>query len=319
MKIAILDDYQNVALEMADWTALTSRAEITVFNDHLVDVEALIERLAPFDIICVMRERTPLPREVLQRLPRLRLIASTGPRNTSIDMTAAKELGIEVTGTGYESTPTIEHTWALILASARSIVRENEALRDGLWQTSIGEELRSKTLGILGLGNIGREVARIGRAFGMKVIAWSEHLTQENAEAAGAKLVSKEELFRQADILTVHLVLSPRTKGLVGANELGLMKPTARLVNTSRGPIVDEAALIKAIRSLAIAGAGIDVFGVEPLPPEHPFRGMTNILATPHIGYVTDSLYRTFFGDVVKSITAWLDRQAAVARQVKTT
>src|SRR5262245_60957119 len=257
-----------------------------------------------------MPERTPLPREVLQRLTRLKLIASTGPRNASIDTSAAKELGIAVTATGYKSTSTIELTWALILASARFIVRENEALRDGLWQTSIGEELSGKTLGVLGLGNIGGRVAQIGLAFGMNVIAWSQNLTSEIAKAAGAKLVSKDELFHEADILTIHLVLSARTKGLVGPAELALMKPTARLINTSRGPIVDEPSLIKALRSHAIAGAAIDVFDLEPLPPQHPFRSTENLLATPHIGYVTDSLYRTFYGDVVRSITTWLYKRA---------
>ena len=313
MRIAIVDDYQNVSLKMADWTALAGKADITVFNDHVAAPEALVERLAPFDILCVMRERTPLSREVLQRLPRLKLIASTGPRNASVDTTAAKELGITVTATGYESTPTIELTWALILASVRFVVDENQAIRDGLWQTSIGEELKGKTLGILGLGNIGRQVARIGLAFGMKVIAWSQNMTREIAEAAGATLVSKEELFRQADIVTIHLILSARTTGLVGTAELALMKPTARLVNTSRGPIVDEPSLIEALRSHSIAGAAIDVFDIEPLPPHHPFRTMANVLATPHIGYVGENLYRTFYGDVVKSISAWLEKHAAGA------
>ena len=315
IRIAILDDYQNVALKMADWSALATRADIAVFNDHIADPEALVERLTPFDVVCVMRERTPLPREVLQRLPQLKLIASTGPRNASIDSSAAKELGIAVTATGYKSTPTIELTWALILASVRSIVRENERVRDGLWQKSIGEELSGKTLGVLGLGNIGGQVAHIGVAFGMNVIAWSQNMTPEITKAAGAKLVSKDELFREADILTIHLVLSARTKGLVGAAELALMKPSARLINTSRGPIVDEPSLIKALRSRAIAGAAIDVFHQEPLPPQHPFRSMDNVLATPHIGYVTDSLYRTFYGDVVKSITTWLDEQAGATNQ----
>ena len=315
IRIAILDDYQNVALKMADWSALATRADIAVFNDHIADPEALVERLTPFDVVCVMRERTPLPREVLQRLPQLKLIASTGPRNASIDSSAAKELGIAVTATGYKSTPTIELTWALILASVRFIVRENEALRDGLWQKSIGEELSGKTLGVLGLGNIGGQVAHIGVAFGMNVIAWSQNMTPEIAKAAGAKLVSKDELFREADIFTIHLVLSARTRGLVGAAELALMKPSARLINTSRGPIVDEPSLIKALRSRAIAGAAIDVFHQEPLPPQHPFRSMDNVLATPHIGYVTDSLYRTFYGDVVKSITTWLDEQAGATNQ----
>src|SRR5262245_31194530 len=310
IRIANLDDYQGVALKMADWSALAARADIAVFEDHIADPEALVERLAPFDIICVMRERTPLPREVLRRLPRLKLIASTGPRNASIDTSFAKELGIAVTATGYKPTATIELTWALILASVRFIVRENEAVRDGLWQKSIGEELSGKTLGVLGLGNIGGQVARIGLAFGMNVIAWSQNMTPEIAKAAGAKLVSKEELFREADILTIHLILSARTKGLVEAADLALMKPTARLVNTSRGPILDEPSLIKALRSHAIAGAAIDVFDQEPLPSQHPFRSMDNVLATPHIGYVADDLYRTFYGDVVKSITTWLDERA---------
>lgn len=310
MKVAILDDYQSVALRMADWSAVAAKAEITVFTDHLADPQAVVERLASFEVVCVMRERTPLPRDVLQRLPRLKLIASTGPRNASIDVKAAAELGITVTATGYRSTPTIEFTWALILASVRPIVKENEALRQGRWQTSLGEELGGKTLGVLGLGNIGSQVARIGRAFGMDVIAWSQNMTPEIAEAAGAKLVSKEELFRRADIVTIHLVLSRRTRGLVGAAELGLMKPTARLINTSRGPIVDEASLIHVLRSRAIAAAAIDVFNEEPLPPEHPFRTLDNVLATPHIGYVTEDLYRTFYGDVASTISEWLDKNA---------
>ena len=310
MKIAILDDYQNVALTMADWSALSGRAQITVFNDHLADPSALVERLLPFDIVCVMRERTPLPREVLERLPRLKLIASTGSRNPSIDMEAAKELGITVTATGYSSSPTIELTWALLLASVRGIVQENNSIRDGDWQKSVGQDLKGTTLGVVGLGNIGRQVARIGLAFGMKIIAWSENMTPEIAEAVGAALVSKNELFRQADIVTIHVVLSERTKGLVGAAELGLMKPTSRLINTSRGPIVDEGSLIQALWSHAIAGAAIDAFDQEPLPAEHPFRSMDNVLATPHIGYVAEGLYRTFYGDAVAGITAWLDRRA---------
>ena len=225
-------------------------------------------------------------------------------------MAAAKELGIAVTATDYRSTPTIELTWALILASVRPVIRENEAVRDGRWQTSIGEELSGKILGVLGLGNIGAAVARIGLAFGMKIIAWSQNMTPEKAETAGATLVSKDELFRQADIVTIHLILSGRTRGLVGAAELALMKPTSRLINTSRGPIVDEASLVKALRSHVLAGAAIDVFDQEPLPSQHPFRAMDNVLATPHVGYVTENLYRTFYGDAVTSITAWLDKQA---------
>jgi phosphoglycerate dehydrogenase-like enzyme len=309
MKIAILDDYQNVALKMADWSAFPERAEITVFNDNVADTSALVEMLLPFDVVCVMRERTPLPREVLHHLPRLKLIASTGSRNASIDMGAAKELGITVTATGYRSSPTIELTWALILASLRGIVHENNSIRNGGWQKSVGQDLSGKLLGVVGLGNIGGQVARIGLAFGMKIIAWSENLTPEIAEAAGARLVSKDELFRQADIVTIHLILSGRTKGLVGAAELALMKPTSRLINTSRGPIVDKLSLIKALQSHAIAGAAIDVFDEEPLAAEHPFRSMDNVLATPHIGYVTEGLYRTFYEDTVANITAWLNKQ----------
>jgi len=309
MKIAILDDYQDAALEMADWSTLTRRAEITVFNDHIADQSALVERLLPFDVVCVMRERTPLPREILQRLPKLKLIASTGSRNASIDMEAAKELGITVAATGYRSSPTIEMTWALILASLRRIVHENNSIRNGGWQESVGQDLSGKILGVVGLGNIGGQVARIGLAFGMEIIAWSQNMTPEIAEAAGARLVSKDELFRRADIVTIHLILSGRTKGLVGAAELGLMKPTSRLINTSRGPIVDEPSLIKTLESHAIAGAAIDVFEEEPLPAQHPFRSLDNVLATPHIGYVSEGLYRTFYGDSLANITAWLDRQ----------
>jgi phosphoglycerate dehydrogenase-like enzyme len=311
MKVAILDDYQDVALRLADWSAVARRAEITVFNDHVVDSAALVARLRPFDAVCVMRERTPLSREILQQLPRLKLIASTGPRNASIDMQAAAERGIQVTATGYESTPTIELNWALILASARHLAREAGAVRNGGWQTSIGANLRGKCLGVLGLGNIGKEVARIGLAFGMTVIAWSQNLTAEIASSAGVALVAKDVLFHQADIVTIHLVLSRRTTGLVGATELALMKPTARLINTSRGPIVDQAALIEALQAHRVAGAALDVFDAEPLPVDHPFRRLDNVLATPHIGYVTEELYRTFFGDAAASIAAWLNTNAA--------
>jgi phosphoglycerate dehydrogenase-like enzyme len=311
MKVAILDDYQDVALRLADWSAVRRRAEITVFNDHLADPAAVVERLRPFDVVCVMRERTPLSRDILQQLPRLKLIASTGPRNAAIDMRAAAERGIVVTATGYESTPTIELSWALILASARHLAREAASVRDGGWQTRIGTNLRGKCLGVVGLGNIGKEVARIALAFGMTVIAWSQNLTGEIASAAGATLVDKDALFRQADIVTIHLILSRRTSGLVGAAELALMKPTAWLVNTSRGPIVDEAALIEALQARRIAGAALDVFEIEPLPADHPFRRLDNVLATPHIGYVTEELYRTFYGDAAASIAAWLESNAA--------
>jgi phosphoglycerate dehydrogenase-like enzyme len=311
MKVAILDDYQDVALRLADWSAVRRRAEITVFNDHLADPAAVVERLRPFEVVCVMRERTPLSRDILQQLPRLKLIASTGPRNAAIDMRAAAERGIVVTATGYESTPAIELSWALILASARHLAREAASVRQGGWQTGVGANLRGKCLGVMGLGNIGKEVARIALAFGMTVIAWSQNLTSEIASAAGATLVDKDALFRQADIVSIHLILSRRTSGVVGAAELALMKPTAWLINTSRGPIVDQAALIEALQARRIAGAALDVFDVEPLPADHPFRRLDNVLATPHIGYVTEELYRTFYGDAAASIAAWLESNAA--------
>ena len=306
-KIAVLDDYQNVALESADWSVLRDRAEIIVFQNHLTDLAAVIERLLPFDLVCLMRERTPLPRSVIERLPNLKLIASTGAGNASIDLTAAGDHGIAVVHTGYRSDPTIELTWALILASARHLMTESNSVRSGGWQQTVGTDLRGKTLGVLGLGRIGSRVARLGSAFGMNLIAWSQNLTPEAAKAAGASLVSKDQLFERADILTIHLVLSSRTRGLVGAAELEKMKPTARLINTSRGPIVEEQALIRALEDEQIAGAAIDVFDSEPLPPDHPFRTLDNVLATPHIGYVTRDLYKTFYEDTVSSIRNWLD------------
>jgi phosphoglycerate dehydrogenase-like enzyme len=309
IRIAILDDYQNVSLEMADWSTLAGRAVITVFSDHLSHFDAVVDRLLPFDVVCVMRERTPLPRSVIERLPRLKLIASTGTRNAAIDVDAAAERGIMVAHTGYDARSTIEMTWALILASARQVALENAHLRAGGWQLTVGDSLHGKTLGVLGLGNIGSEVARIGLAFGMEVTAWSQNLTAEKARACGARPVSKEELFHGADILTIHLVLSQRTKGLVGAAELQAMKPTARLINTSRGPIVDEPALIDVLRERRIAGAALDVFDTEPLPAGHAFRSLDYVLSTPHIGYVARDLYRTFYGDTVKNITRWLDQQ----------
>jgi phosphoglycerate dehydrogenase-like enzyme len=310
-KIAVLDDYQNVALSLADWTALDARASVTVFNDHLSDPDAVVERLRPFDVVCVMRERTPMTRAIIERLPKLRLLASTGGRNASIDLKAAEERGVQVVHTGYASAPTIELTWALILGGARNLVGENASLRSGGWQISVGDDMAGRTLGLLGLGNVGGAVARIGAAFGMKVIAWSQNLTKERAVEVGATLVSKDELFQEADVVSIHLVLSGRTRGLVGAPELALMKPTARLVNTSRGPIVVEADLIAALKDKKISGAAIDVFDQEPLPLEHPFRSLPNLLATPHIGYVSRGLYERFYQDTVANIRRWLDGQAA--------
>jgi phosphoglycerate dehydrogenase-like enzyme len=307
MRVAILDDYQGVALQLADWSRVRHSAEITVFNDHIADPSAVVERLRPFDVICVMRERTPLPREILQQLPALKLIASTGLRNASIDIKAAAALGIAVTATGYDSTATVEFSWSLIMASMRGIDREAASFRAGGWQVGLGSNLRGKSLGVVGLGNIGKEIARIGLAFGMKVIAWSENRNDEKASTAGAICVDKQTLFREADVVTVHLVLSGRTRGLIGRPEFALMKPKARFVNTSRGPIVDEEALVEALRERRIAGAALDVFDVEPLRADHPFRKLDNVLATPHIGYVTEDLYRTFYGDAAASIAQWLE------------
>jgi phosphoglycerate dehydrogenase-like enzyme len=314
-KIAILDDYQRVALSLADWSAVASRADITVFTDHVDGRDQVAKRLEPFDVVCVMRERTPLPRAVIERLPRLKLIASTGSMNSSIDLVAAQEHGIRVTHSGYRATPTIELTWALILASSRHLIEEAHSIRAGAWQTTVGQELAGRVLGVLGLGNIGHEVARIARAFGMKVIAWSQNLDRSRAAATGATWVSKDELFRQADILTIHLVLSNRTRGLVGAPELALMKPTARLINTSRGPIVDEQALIETLRTRSIAGAALDVFDIEPLPLDHPFRRLDNVLSTPHMGFVARGLYQTFYNDAAHAIASWLVEQSDEASE----
>lgn len=308
-QIAILDDYQNVALNMADWSPVTSRADVTVFDDHVSDVDELVARLAPFDVVFVMRERTPMTRDVLERLPRLRMIASTGAVNASIDMAAAAERGIHVSTTGGTAAATAELTWALILGASRHLVAEGRSVAAGGWQTTVGRELDRRVLGVLGLGRLGSQVARIGAAFGMDVVAWSQNLTPDAANEAGARYLERDEFFATADVLTIHLKLSERSRGLVGAAELAAMKPTALLINTSRGPIVDEAALIEALRSGSIAGAGLDVFDTEPLPADHPLRTLPNVTATPHIGYVADRPYRIFFRDAVAAIAEWLDGQ----------
>ena len=304
--IAILDDYQRVAFQFADWSVVREKATVTVFSDHLADETALVTRLLPFNAICVMRERTPLTRQLLSQLPNLKLIVSTGKRNASIDTAAAMELGIKVANTGYHETGAPELTWALLLALARHIVPENAALRTGSWQQHVGSDLSGKTIGIVGLGRIGSTIARYARAFNMEVIAWSQNLTAEKAAEAGARLVTKVELFRQADFVTLHLVLSDRSRNTVTARELRQMKPSAYFINTSRGPLVDETALIQVLRDRGIAGAAIDVFDSEPLPADHPLRALDNVLATPHIGYVTSDTYRMFFKDTVKALLEWL-------------
>ncbi|MDB4921391.1 D-2-hydroxyacid dehydrogenase family protein [Mucilaginibacter sp.] len=307
IKIAVLDDYQGVALTMADWKAVQQRADVTVFNDHLVDETEIINRLLPFEIVCVMRERTPLTRQILSQLPNLKLIISTGRRNASIDEKAVEELGITLKTTGYFGGGAPELTWAALMAIARNITVENANLRNGQWQTTISTDLAGKTIGIIGLGNIGTKIAAYANVFDMNVIAWSENLTEEKAAAAGAKLVSKETLLKEADFVTIHLVLSHRSRGIIGQADLDLMKPTAYFINTSRGPLVDEQALINTLQQKKIAGAAIDVYDIEPLPTDHPFRKLDNILATPHIGYVTEKTYKLFYEDMVAELLAWLN------------
>ena len=307
MKIAVLDDYQNVALTSADWSVLEGRADVTVFNDAMTVGQALIDRLKPFEAIAIMRERTPFKEELISQLPNLKLILSTGRRNAAIDLDYAHSRGITVCNTGYSSHGAMEHSWALILAAMRHVVQENTSLRSAGWQTRVGIDLKGKTLGVVGLGNIGGEIAKVAQAFGMKVIAWSQNLTDEKAREAGAERVEKLDLFRQADIVTLHLILSGRSRGIVGREELAAMKPSAWLINTSRGPLIDEAALIDTLTEGKIAGAALDVFDVEPLPADHPFRSLKNVLATPHVGYVTEDTYKIFYQDTVENVQAWLD------------
>jgi phosphoglycerate dehydrogenase-like enzyme len=305
MRVAVLDDYQGVALSYADWDRLP--ADVEVFRDHLAGDDELVERLVPFEVVVAMRERTPFTRARLERLPSLRLLVTTGMRNASIDLDAARERGVTVCGTGSLGPPTAELAWGLILALTRHIPAEDARLRAGGWQHTIGPELAGRTLGLLGLGRLGTRMARIAQAFEMRVIAWSQNLTAERAAEAGAEAVAKDELFRRADVVSVHLVLSERTCGLVGAAELAAMQPTAYLVNTSRGPIVDEAALLVALHEGRIAGAGLDVYDTEPLPAQHPLRLAPNTVLTPHIGYVTTGTYEIFYGEAVEDIAAWLD------------
>jgi phosphoglycerate dehydrogenase-like enzyme len=308
-KIAILDDYQDIALSSADWTGLKEKNDIAVFNDHLFEEDEIISRLYPFDVISVMRERTPLTRSLLSQLPNLKLIISTGLRNASIDLDAVEEFRIELQHTGYVTSGAPELTWALLMAIARNIPAENQNVKQGGWQTTIGSDLKGKTLALLGLGNIGQKLAMIGKVFDMHVIAWSENLTEEKAAAFGVKYVSKETLFKEADFLTVLLVLSARSRHIVDMADLQLMKPTAYLINTSRGPLVNEAALISVLENKQIGGAALDVFETEPLPADHPFRKLDNVLATPHIGFVTEHTYEVFFRDIVKILHDWTERR----------
>ena len=305
MKVAVLDDYQGVAESLADWSQLPPGTEVSFFSDHLTSEDALAERLAGFDVVMGMRERTPFPRSLLERLPNLRLLVTTGRRNASFDIEAASDLGIAVSGTNGAGEGPTELTWGLILGIARQIPLEDRLSREGRWGTTVGVGLKGKTLGLLGLGHIGSLVARVANAFDMNIIAWSQNLTAERARECGATLVDKDTLFRDSDILSVHVVLSQRTRGLVGARELALMKPTAYLINISRGPIVDEAALVDVLQRRAIAGAALDTFDVEPLPEGHPLLQLDNTLICPHLGYVTDDSYRAMYAGVIEDIRAF--------------
>jgi len=305
-RLAILDDYQDAALQLADWGTLGSEVRVERFTDHLPDVDGLANRLADFDGVFLMRERTLFPRELIERLPKLKLILTAGMRNVAIDERAATDRNVLICGTSMLPYPTAELTWGLILALARAIPHQQAELHRGRWQTRYGYGLRGKVLGVVGLGKLGAQVAAIGKAFGMDVIAWSHNLTAERAAEAGARAVSKTELFECADVVTVHYVLGQRSRGMIGAPDLALMKPTAYLVNTSRGPIVQEAALVDALREHRIAGAGIDVYDLEPLAKNHPYLGLDNVVITPHLGYVTEENLRTIYEQTLENLRAYL-------------
>ncbi|MBL6454313.1 D-2-hydroxyacid dehydrogenase family protein [Belnapia sp. T6] len=309
-RLAILDDYQGVALTRGPWDRLPESLTIEVFRDTVTDPEALVARLAPFDAILMMRERTPFPRNLLERLPNLRLLITTGARNRSIDLEAAAARGVTVCGTPSFGNPTVDLTWGLILSLMRRIPEQQASLRAGGWQIapggSVGTTLEGRVLGLVGLGNLGSRVAKVGATFGMQIIAWSQNLTAERAEAAGARLVSKEQLMAEADVISLHLILSDRSRGIIGAEDLGRMKRSAVIVNTSRGPLIDQPALIAALTEGWIAGAGIDVFDQEPLPPGHPLLAAPNTVLTPHLGYVTEENYAQYFLGAVEAMEGFL-------------
>ena len=310
MDVAILDDYQAVAQQMADWSQLPSGINVQFFHDHIADEDALVERLKNFQVVMGMRERTPFPRSVLDRLPELRLLVTAGMGNAVFDIPAATELGIVVSGTGGVGEGPTELTWGLILGLARRIPQEDRLTREGNWGTTVGIGLKDKTLGLLGLGHIGSLVGKEGAALGMNIIAWSQNLTPERTAECGATLVDKDTLFKESDVLSVHVQLSDRTRGLVRAKELSLMKPTSYLINISRGPIVDELSLIQALTSGSIAGAGLDTFDIEPLPTNHPLLGLSNTVITPHLGYVTEDGYRVRYTQVVEDIRAFISGES---------
>ena len=308
LRVAILDDYQNVALKLADWPALAHKVDITVFDTPFVSSDEAVYALKEFEIVCAMRERTHFTREVLTALPNLKLLLTSGMKNAAFDMEAAKERGITVCGTGGFGNATAGLAIGLMLELTRHIGFENARMHAGQpWQVTMGEDVEGKTLGVVGLGKLGTKVATIAKALGMNVIAWSQNLTPEACAAAGVSYATRDELFATADIITIHLILSKRSRGLIAAADLARMKPTAYLVNTARGPIVDEAALLHALQTRKIAGAGLDTFGQEPLPVDHPLRKLDNVVLTPHLGYVTEENYRRYYGDMVEDIAAWLD------------
>jgi phosphoglycerate dehydrogenase-like enzyme len=305
-KIAILDDYQGVALSMGPWDRLPAGVEVTVFRDTIKDQDALVARLLPFDAILAMRERTPFPGALIRRLPNLKLLMTTGERNRSLDIAAAQAQGVTVCGTSSSGAPTVDITWGLILNLMRDLPAQAASLRAGTWQTSVGTAVGGQTLGILGLGKLGSAVAKVGLAFGMKVIAWSTNLTSEAAAAVGVTRVEKQELFAQSDVVSLHMILSDRSRGIVGAAELAAMKPSAFIVNTSRGPLIDQDALIAALKEGRIAGAGLDVYDQEPIPPAHPLLSAPNALLLPHLGYVSKQNYAAYFKGAVEVIEAFI-------------
>lgn len=308
LRAAILDDYQNCALTLADWSSISKDVEVKVFTKPIGDDDAVIKTLQGFAIVNMMRERTPFNRKVIEGLPDLKLLITTGARNNSIDLKACAERGVTVCGTGGFGNPTTGVAIGLLLELTRRIGWENGRMKAGeQWQVTLGQDVEGMTLGVVGLGKLGQRVAKVAQALGMKVIAWSQNLTAEKAAEAGVEYVSKEDLFKRADVVSIHVILSDRSRGLIGAKEIGLMKKTAYLINTARAPIVDEAALLDALKNKKIAGAGLDVFAVEPLPLDSPYRKLDNVVITPHLGYVSEQNYRKQYPDVVEDIRAWLD------------
>ena len=305
MKIAVIDDYQKIAREMADWSAIEGAHDVTFFHEPIGDRDAVVAALKGFEVLCIMRERTLFDRATLEGLSNLKFLVTTGMRNAALDLEYLKERGIPVSGTGGSTNATPELAWGLMLSLARHIPTENQRMREGSWITTLGTDLAGSTLGIVGLGRLGAMVAKVGNAFGMNVIAWSQNLTDEQATEAGAKRVSKEDLFRQSDFITIHYKLSERSTGLVGAAELEMMKSTAYIVNTSRGPIIDNDALITALKAGQIGGAGLDVYNDEPLAKDHPIRSCPRTVLTPHLGYVSKATYKQFYGETVEDLAAW--------------